>query len=138
MSDDYLDLLAGVSLFERFSKKDLRQVAQSVDQIDVEAGRVLMREGDTSHEAFVLVTGEVEVTSGGQTVATLGPGSPFGEMGLLDKAPRNATVTASSDSTLLVLGQRQFAGLLSDSQGFAHTILETLAARLRDANPRIL
>ena len=137
MSDKYLDLLANVPLFENFSKKDLQKVAQAVDQIDVDEGRVLMREGETSHEAFVVMSGQVEVSHDGEALATLEAGAPFGEMGLVDKAPRNATVTATEPSTLLVIGQRQFSGLLSDSPDFAHTILEALANRLREANPQL-
>lgn len=138
MGDDFLDLLAEVPLFETFSRKQLRRVAQAADQIDVEAGRVLMEEGDVGREAFVVVEGELEVRTDGRVLATLGPGAPVGEIALIDEAPRNATVTATKDTSLLVVGQREFAGLLNESPEFARALMMALASRLRATNPDLV
>ena len=82
-------------------------------------------------EAFIVLDAEVEVTIDGTQIATLGPAQPFGEMALLERKPRNATVTATKPGTVLVIGQREFAGLLEESS-FARTILIALADRVRE------
>ena len=70
----------------------------------------------------------------GASVAELGPGQYFGEMALLDGAPRNATVTATEPTDLLLLGQREFAAVLDSSPGVARKLLTHMAARLREAD----
>ena len=132
MADSYLEHLRAVSLFARCSNAELSAIASAVDEIEVEAGRVLITQGDVGKEAFVIVEGEATVSRDGVAVATLVAGQPFGEMSLVDRSPRNATVTAATPLRLLVLGQREFAGLLDASPGFARTILAALAARLRE------
>ena len=131
MADEYLEHLRAVPLFANCAKSDLVAIAAAVDEIDVEAGRVIVTEGEVGKEAFVIVSGEAAVSRGGATVATIGPGAPFGEMALVDRSPRNATVTAVTPLRLLVLGQREFVGLMDGSPGFSRTILAALAARLR-------
>lgn len=131
MADQYLEHLRAVALFANCSNAELTAIAAAVDEIEVEAGRVLITEGEVGKEAFVIVEGEATVSRDGQPVATLVAGQPFGEMSLVDRSPRNATVTATTPLRLLVLGQREFAGLLDASPGFARTILAALAARLR-------
>lgn len=131
MADEYLEHLRAVPLFANCANSDLVAIAAAVDEIEVEAGRVLVAEGELGKEAFIIVSGEAAVTRDGNPVATLGPGAPFGEMALVDRSPRNATVTAVTPLRLLVLGQREFVGLMDGSPGFARTILAALAARLR-------
>lgn len=127
---DYVDSLARVPLFAHCSSRDLARIARAVDQIEVEAGRVLISEGDIGRESFMILTGEVEVTRNGDRVATLGPGQPFGEMALIEHEPRNATVTVTRPGTVLVLGQREFSGLI-DEPSFAKAIMIALADRVR-------
>jgi CRP-like cAMP-binding protein len=79
----------------------------------------------------VIVEGTAEVSRRGQKVAELGPGAFFGDLALLDKAPRNATVTAVTPMELVILGQREFAGIIDEVPGFAHKLLAGLAHRLR-------
>ena len=131
MADDYLEHLRAVPLFSNCTNSDLAAIAAAVDEIEVEAGRVLVTEGEAGKEAFVIVTGEAAVSRGGTTVPTLAPGAPAGERALVGRSPRNATVTAVTPLRLLVLGQREFVGLMDSSPGFARTILAALAARLR-------
>ncbi|MCB1004692.1 MAG: cyclic nucleotide-binding domain-containing protein [Acidimicrobiales bacterium] len=132
MADDYLEHLRAVPLFAHCSNADLAAIAAAVDELEVEPGRALVTEGEVGKEAFIIVTGEAEVTRGGAHVTTIGAGAPFGEMALVDRSPRNATVTAVTPLRVLVLGQREFVGLMDGSPGFARTILAALAARLRD------
>ena len=92
---------------------------------------MLVAEGEVGKEAFVIVEGNAVVSRGGEVLNTIGPGNPFGEMALVDRSPRNATVTASTPMRLLVIGQREFVGLMDGSPGFTRSILAAVAARLR-------
>jgi CRP/FNR family transcriptional regulator, cyclic AMP receptor protein len=95
--------LKSIPIFAGISDEELRQVATLAQEISVEAGRDLVREGDFSYEFMVIEEGEAEVTRAGEHVADLGPGDFFGEMGLLDKTLRNATVTAKTPMQLVTL-----------------------------------
>lgn len=132
--DVFIDHLAQVPLFSACSKKDLQLVAKRAEDVKVDAGKVLVTEGDTGTEFFVVVDGKASVSKRGQKVAELGAGGFFGELALLDKAPRNATITAETPMELVVLGQREFAGLIDDVPEFAHKLLAGLARRLRQAD----
>ena len=95
--------LKSIPIFADISDEELRQVATFAQEISVEAGRDLVREGDFSYEFMAIEEGEAEVTRGGEHLADLGPGDFFGEMGLLDKTLRNATVTARTPMQLVTL-----------------------------------
>jgi CRP-like cAMP-binding protein len=129
--DSFIDHLQQVALFSACSRKDLQLVARRAEDVRVPAGKVLVTEGETGHEFFVILDGTARVTRRGKRVATLGAGSAFGELALLDKAPRNATVIAETPMELVVLGQREFAGLIDEVPGFARKLLAGMARRLR-------
>jgi CRP-like cAMP-binding protein len=129
--DAFTEHLAAVPLFSACSKKELQLVARRAEDVTVEPGKVLVREGAAGAEFFVIVEGTAEVSRHGNKVAELGPGAFFGDLALLDKAPRNATVTAVTPMELVVLGQREFAGIIDEVPGFAHKLLAGLAHRLR-------
>jgi CRP-like cAMP-binding protein len=131
MADQFVAHLATVPLFAQCSRHDLAEIARFVDEIEVPDGRELMTEGDVGHEAFVVVDGTAAVTRGGEAVAEVGPGAVVGEMALIDRAPRNASVTATSPMKLLVIGKREFSGLLDESRSFREAILAALADRVR-------
>ena len=95
--------LKSIPIFADISDEELRQVATFAQEISVEAGRDLVREGDFSYEFMAIEEGEAEVTRGGEHLADLGPGDFFGEMGLLEKTLRNATVTAKTPIQLVTL-----------------------------------
>jgi CRP/FNR family transcriptional regulator, cyclic AMP receptor protein len=97
------DRLRSIPLFKNVSDDELRQIAPFADEANVEAGTVLVREGDFSYEFFAIEEGEAEVTRGGDHVADLGPGDFFGEIGLLEKDLRTASVEAKSDMQLVTL-----------------------------------
>jgi CRP/FNR family transcriptional regulator, cyclic AMP receptor protein len=134
--DAFLDHLAEVPLFSALSKKDLALMARSAEDVKVDAGRVLVTEGSAGAEFFVIVDGNARVSIRGKKVAELGPGRFFGDLALLDRAPRNATVVAETPMELLVLGQREFAALIDEVPGFAHKLLAGLARRLREADAK--
>lgn len=130
------DRLVAVPLFSALSKAELRQVERASDEIDAPAGRVLVTQGRTGREFFLILSGEAVVHRNRRKVATLGPGQYFGELSLIDRGARSATVTAVTDMHLLVLGQREFAGLLEELPAMAAKLLKGLAQRLRDADAR--
>ena len=134
--DTHLDHLAEVPLFSACTRKDLQRIAQASDEVNVKAGRVLVEEGRIGHEFFLIMDGKASVRRKNRKVAELGPGAYFGELALLDKGPRTATVVAETDMTVLVLGQREFLAVLDDVRGLAYKILRIMAGRLREADLR--
>jgi CRP-like cAMP-binding protein len=95
--------LKSIPLFEEVGDEELAQIAPFAHEISVEEGKVLVREGDFSYEFMAIEEGEAEVTRSGEHVADLGPGDFFGEVGLLEKTLRNATVTATTPMRLITL-----------------------------------
>ena len=95
--------LKSIGLFEEVGDEELAEIAPFATEVSVEEGRELVREGDFSYEFMAIEEGEAEVTRGGEHVADLGPGDFFGEMGLLEKTLRNATVTAKTPVRLITL-----------------------------------
>jgi CRP/FNR family cyclic AMP-dependent transcriptional regulator len=134
--DAFLNHLAQVPLFSALSKKELQLVARRAEDVRVDPGRILVSEGSTGSEFFVIIDGTATVSRHGRKVATLGPGDAFGELALLDKAPRNATVTAQTEMEVVVLGQREFGGLIDEVPGFARKLLAGMARRLRDSDAK--
>ena len=95
--------LKSIPLFEDVPEDELGQIATFAQEVTVDQGRELVREGDFSYEFMTIEDGEAEVTRGGEHVADLGPGDFFGEMGLLEKTLRSATVTAKTPMRLMTL-----------------------------------
>ena len=107
-----------------------QNIAQIADEVDFREGRVLIEEGERGREFFVIVSGEVEVRRKGRKVATLGPGSFVGEMALLSKAPRTATVAAVTDLDVLVIADRAFLALLDRMPDLWLKVARALAERV--------
>jgi CRP/FNR family transcriptional regulator, cyclic AMP receptor protein len=95
--------LKSLPLFADVPDEELAQIAGFAQDVTVDEGRELVREGDFSYEFMAIEDGEAEVTRNGEHVADLGPGDFFGEMGLLEKTLRNATVTAKTSMKLVTL-----------------------------------
>ena len=95
--------LKSTPLFKDVPDDELAQISGFAQEVTVDEGRELVREGDFSYEFMLIEDGEAEVTRDGQHVADLGPGDFFGEMGLIEKTLRNATVTAKTDMKLVTL-----------------------------------
>ena len=121
--------LKDVPCFGTLSKRELSGVSQQVDDIDVADGKTLSREGDIGHEFFVIAAGTAEVKRGGTRVAELGPGDFFGEMALLDADRRNATVTATSPMSLIVMTRASFRSLDRTQPKLHETIASAIAQR---------
>jgi CRP-like cAMP-binding protein len=131
-----LQHLAGVALFEGCSKKELEKVASAGDEILMTAGSVIVDQGQTGREAFVVLSGTVQVTRSKRKVADLGPGAVVGELSLLDHGPRTATVTCVTDCELLVIDQRNFRAVLQEVPTMAVKLLATIAGRIRDLDKK--
>jgi CRP-like cAMP-binding protein len=129
-SNAKVDLLKSVPLFSGCSKKELEALASIADEIDMQEGSVLTREGQPGREFFVLVEGTVDVTQAGDQVARLEGGDWFGEIALLTKANRTATVTAASPVRVLVVTDRAFRQVLETTPTIAVKMLERVGERL--------
>lgn len=125
------DLLGQVPLFAECSKKELERIASLADQVEVDEGRRLTNEGKPGREFFVVADGWAKVTLRKKKLGTLGRGSFFGEMSLLDNQPRAATVTAETPMTLYVIDPRSFATLLDKTPSVARKIMKGIATRIR-------
>ena len=126
--------LKTIWLFSSCTASELRKIRSSLDEVEVPKGKVLVEEGRIGLEFFIIVTGKAVVTRNGKKVATLGPGDYFGELALLDRRPRSASVTSETDMDVLVLSQRQFNGLLESVPTIARKMLAAMANRLREAD----
>jgi len=125
-----IDLIKGVPLFASASKQELAEIAGIADEIDLPEGKVLIKEGDTGREFFVLIEGTAEVARGGRKVASIGPGDFFGEIALIAKTPRNATITTTSPVRTLVITDRAFRQLLDHAPQIQIGVLTALAERV--------
>lgn len=130
--------LANTSLFSQCSARELRLVAKVAKTRQVRAGTALLVEGEEGEEMFAFLSGSATVQRNGRKIASLGPGTVVGELGVLVRAPRNATVTTTSDCELAVLGRRAVIRLLADAPGFARKLLEALAERVRELDKQLV
>jgi CRP/FNR family transcriptional regulator, cyclic AMP receptor protein len=103
----------------------------------VEAGDAIFRAYDMGSEMYVVLDGEVELTIGDKVLETIGPGEPFGEMALIDQAPRVATAIARTRCKLAVIPERRFLFLVQTRPEFALQIMKVMADRLRRMNARV-
>src|SRR5438105_2781904 len=126
----YLDNLRKVPLFSALNNKELQTIAKATDELTVPPGHVLTDQGQTGREAYVIVDGSATVRRNGKKVATLGPGDVVGELSLLDHGPRTATVTSDTDTTVLLIDQRHFLGVLDTVPSVAHKLLASLASKV--------
>jgi CRP-like cAMP-binding protein len=129
--DGKVELLKQVPLFSRCNKKQLAAIATLADLIDMPAGKRLVREGSLGRDFMVIVEGAVDVTRQGHKINALGPGDFIGEMALISGAPRNATVTTTRNSSLLVVTERQFWDLLEQTPGMQMSVIKALGERLQ-------
>jgi CRP-like cAMP-binding protein len=133
----YVEQLAHVPLFSACSKKELQRIAKASDEISLPAGHVLMTQGELGREAFVITEGTASVHRNGRKIAELGPGSAVGELSLLDRGERTATVKAITDLTVLVLGPREFGAVVDSTPSISGKLLAAMAATIRDLDTKV-
>jgi CRP/FNR family cyclic AMP-dependent transcriptional regulator len=127
-----LQHLRNVPLFSSCSNKELERIAKAADEVTVKAGTLIVDQGQTGREAYVLLKGVAVVRRNGKKVTSLSEGSVIGELSLLDHGPRTASVSAETDCTLLVISQRNLYGVIDKVPSVAHKLLSALATRIRD------
>lgn len=137
LAHDWLVTLEEVPLFAGLSKRHLRGIAKLARVRRFASGSTLVRAGDPGRSFFVLLDGTAQVVRSGGRPRRLGMGDYFGEMALLDGAPRSADVVAESDVLALTVDRTGFAKLLRAEPAIAQTLLRTLAVRLRAAETSV-
>jgi CRP-like cAMP-binding protein len=125
-------VLAYVPLFSQCSKRELRLVAKLATTRKVRAGTALLSEGEPGESMYVLLSGTALVLKGGRVLRELGTGDVVGELAVLSRAPRNATVQMTHDGEVAMIRRRDVYRLIDDAAGVARKLLEALADRVRD------
>jgi CRP-like cAMP-binding protein len=134
-----LERLRVIPMFSRCSAKDLRTIARQMDVVTMVPGTNVVCAGEHGDEFYVILAGEATVHRNGRLAGRLGPGDYFGELALLDPAPRAATVRASTTLQVATLGHRDFAAALRDLPALGAGLLGSMASQLRDAlRPRVI
>lgn len=133
-NSDKVDVLQKVPLFSGLSRGNLGSIARAADEVQVDAGRLLARQGGLGQEFALILDGRVRVERNGQTIARLGSGDFFGELSLIDGRPRVASVIAETPTSLLVVHRRSFGALLEDIPRLRKRIMVALCERLREAD----
>ena len=130
--------LSGVRLFASCGKRELRAIAKTAKIATVHKGTQIITEGDEGNTMYVILTGTARVSRGGRKLATAGPGASFGELALLSKGPRTASVVAVDDMEVAIITRRQLTGLLEDAPAFGRKLLESLADTVRELDKKVV
>jgi len=129
-------LLRNVRLFADLDEKDLASLADEFSERHFAAGDKIALEGESGLMFFVVESGELSVEVHGEEVASIGPGGSFGEIALIDRRPRTATVTALSDVKAYGLPVFVFRPFVEARPQVAWKLLESMADRLAVAEAR--
>lgn len=127
------DLLKKVPLFSNLSKRHLNEIAKHADQLSIKAGRVLAKQGSIGREFVFIVDGKAQVKKDGKLIRQISAGDFFGEISMIDRKPRTATVISETDVTLLLVNSRSFDHLLDTIPGLQKKIMVALCKYIRRA-----
>jgi CRP/FNR family cyclic AMP-dependent transcriptional regulator len=128
--DAKIEQMRRVPLFAACSKRELAEVAGIADELDVEEGRKLTREGEPGHEFFVILEGSADIRRKGRKIDKIGPGDFVGELALILRRPRNATIVTTSPVRLLVVTEQSFRRLLKRQPAIQLKVMEAALERL--------
>ncbi len=129
--------LKSAPVFERVSGEDLAPLARVAEVETASPGEAIFKEGELGDALYVIVRGRVTISQEGAAIATLGPGEAFGEMSVLDTAPRSATATAEEECEVLRIGSEEFYEILHEQVEIAEGVIRMLSGRLREADAAI-
>ena len=132
------DAIGEAALFSLCTRKELKLVAKLAKTRSVREGTTLVTEGESGDTMFVLLSGSATVHKAGRKIAELGPGDVFGELAVLARAPRNATVKTTADSELATIGRRELFRLIDDAPGFSRKLMEAMANRIRELDKKLV
>jgi CRP/FNR family cyclic AMP-dependent transcriptional regulator len=130
------DRLQAVPWFAACTEEQLLEMASIAERLHIQAGEVIVREGRLGRELFVILEGTATVTRTGRVVNVLHAGDYFGELAAIEAAPRSATVTATTDLDVLIVGPREFEAMM-DIPGFRNALLSGMSRRIREADDRL-
>jgi len=136
--DQVIANLATVRLFSSCGKKEIRAIAKTAKIVQIHSGTQIITEGEDGDTMYVVLTGSCRVARNGRKLASIGSGASFGELALLSKGPRTATVVAVTDMEVAVITRRQLNKLLEDAPRFARKLLESLADVVRDLDKKVV
>jgi CRP-like cAMP-binding protein len=128
--------LHAVPWFAACTEEQLEQVVHIAERLHVHAGEIILREGRLGRELFVILQGTATVTRADRVVNLLDAGDYFGELAAIEAAPRSATVTATTDMEVLIIGPREFDAMM-DIPGFRNALLTGMSRRIREADDRL-
>jgi CRP-like cAMP-binding protein len=131
-----LEHLQGVPWFAECTDEQLTEIARRAERLQVQEGEVILREGRLGRELYIILDGTVVVTRAGKPVNQLGPGDYFGELAAIEEAPRSATVTATSELDVLIVGPRELQAMMG-IPGFRNALLVGMSRRIRDADDKL-
>ena len=124
--------LRNVPLFDALAPADLHAIAGVAEEHTVTDGELLALEGEMGDEMHIVVSGTVRVESGGEEIAWRGPGEVVGEMSIITRDPRVASLVAEGDVHAIRIGRREFEGMIHDRPGIAIGVMRVLAGRLAE------
>jgi len=136
MAQPSVDLIRAIPIFADLDDASVKQLAGDFIEREFAAGQSIATEGEGGLNFFVVESGSAEVSVAGNTVGTLGPGASFGEIALVDKSARSATVTATSQLRAYALPVWSFRSFAESRPSVTWKLLELLAERLRSAEQR--
>lgn len=127
-----VDTLRNISLFSECSAKELALVVKNSTERVLKAGTIIMDQGQTGREAYVILEGSATIKRNGKKIGTAKTGAVIGELSLLDNGPRTASVIADTDVTLLVISERALKGAIDNIPAISRKLLKALATRVRE------
>ncbi len=132
----YTKYLRQVPMLRTCSPEEIDHIADLGVTVLADEGQEIIHQGEAGNQFFVITAGSAAVTRDGRDLASLGPGDYFGELALFDPAPRNATVTATSPTTLVSVSRNPFRELLGEVSSLRDALLAGMATRLHELDSR--
>jgi len=138
VADPKHELIRNVPLFGELNRREVATLAKLLEEVDVPAGRVIIRQGRRGSEFFIILDGRVRIERDGNVLSELGPGDFLGEIALVDGRPRTASAITEEPSRVFVLTSQAFNSMLRLHPAVESKVLRALAQRVRNLDPQTL